>query len=252
MIPEMIFRYLYAVTLCIFGVFFSASICGINLNKRNVLYLMFFIFILLIIQIFFLRIFDATIVRKIYPFIVHIPLIVLLVHGFNVHLLSATCSVVTAFMLCEPSKWCALLMYSIYNETWFYHFSHILFTIIFGAFLIHKLSPRLAIIFSQPTKTVILFAILPFTFYLFDYSFIVYTDIFYTDYQLVHEFLLFVLSITYLILCSLFFKEHIEKTALKHQHQIMQIQSSQIQKEIEMIRRSEHEMAFCAMICGIF
>lgn len=228
--------------LLIFGVLVSYSFAGINLRK-HAWHIISLCIILIIVQALSFTFLGYKPTTRLYPFISHLPLVlVLMLHGRRT-LLSAAYCVSSAYLCCQLSNWLGMLMLLIHDEQWLYYAVHILSSVIIGTFLVIKISPVISSILSKPPKTLWIFAMLPFTYYLFDYATVIYSNLLYSGSKIAYEFLPFIFSIAYLIFSVMYFQEYEQKSQLEQHHHIMEIQVSQSIKEIESIRRSAYETA---------
>jgi hypothetical protein len=116
-------------------------------------------------------------------------------------------------------------------------------TVFLGFLIIRYFALSIAVILTKPFKTVLIFSILPATYYLFDYIATVYTDLLYSGSEAVFEFLPFVLCVAYLIFSVVYFKEYEEKCEAEQHNRLMEIRQIQSVKEIEAIQRSEYEIS---------
>ena len=89
----------------------------------------------------------------------------------------------------------------------------------------------------------LIFAILPFTYYLFDYATGVYTALIYSGKKVVAEFLGFALCIAYLLFLLVYFKQYEEKREAEQRSRILEMQQVQSQKEIEAQKRSAYTVS---------
>ena len=80
---------------------------------------------------------------------------------------------------------------------------------------------------------------MPFVYYIFDYVTSIYTSLLYSEFEIVGEFLGFVLCITYLIFLFLYFREYESGKEAEQRNQLMEMKRTQTEKELEAIRRSE-------------
>ncbi|MCI5722011.1 MAG: hypothetical protein MR328_06035 [Firmicutes bacterium] len=79
-------------------------------------------------------------------------------------------------------------------------------------------------------------------YYIFDYIAIVYTDLWIDNNRVVAEFLPLMLVFIYMTVTILYSNEVEEKMYAEHKASIIRITSEQQKKEIEAIRRNEHEI----------
>lgn len=228
--------------ILLFGTFTSAAFSGVPLNKKNILPLSGISFFFIAIQIYFSTTFGVDFTFKIYPLITHLPLILFLTFKYKRHPLSATCAVAIAYLCCQLAKWLGILAFTIVPVRLFLYSIKCVLIIIIGFLLIRYIAPSVSIILSDTPKNVFLFSILPFVYYFFDYTATVYNDWLYSGNQIAYEFLPFILSISYLFFCAVYFREYEKKGEMERRNQLLEIQSQQSAKEISLIYQRQHEL----------
>ena len=116
-------------------------------------------------------------------------------------------------------------------------------TVVVFIVLIRFVSNAAAQLMQRPTKALLIFALMPFTYYLFDYTTGVYTALLYSGKEVVAEFLGFALCIAYLLFLLIYFKQYEERREAEQRNRMMEMQRAQSQKEIEANRRSEYAVS---------
>ena len=152
-------------------------------------------------------------------------------------------SVLTAYLCCQISKWVGLVALDITKLEWVYYSVRIVTTVIVFAVLIRFVSNATAQLIQMPGNSLIIFALMPFTYYLFDYITGVYTALLYSGKEVVVEFLGFILCIAYLLFLLVYFKQYEEKQEAQQRNRMMEMQRAQSQKELETIKRSEYSVS---------
>jgi len=97
----------------------------------------------------------------------------------------------------------------------------------------------MAQILQKRTKDIVIFAMIPFVYYLYDYAVSVYKVLSYSSGEVITEFLGFILCIFYIVFLIIYFKQYEEKLEAEQLNQLMEMQRVQSQKEVEMMKRSE-------------
>lgn len=227
-----------AVTF-LFGVYISASFLGIRMNRRNILILFGFSSAVGVLYALTFIFFGDDFTQKVYPFIIHLPLIVFLTLFYKYKALLAALSVLTAYLCCQISKWVGLVVLDLTGLEWTYYSVRIVITVIVFVGLIRFVSNAASQLLQKTTKTLFIFALMPFTYYIFDYATGVYTTLLYSGKEVIAEFLGFVLCITYILFMLLYFKQYEEKRETDQRNRMVEMQWMQSEKEIETFRRSE-------------
>ena len=234
---------IHNATTFLFGIFISAAFLGIQMKRKNILGLSVFSLIVGMIYALFAYQFGESFTTKVYPFMIHLPLIIFLTVFYKRKAAFSALSVLTAYLCCQISKWTGLLVLYFTHQEWTYYGARIIITVISFVILIQYVSKASAQLMQKPTKALIIFALMPLTYYVFDYAAGVYTSLLYSGKEVVAEFLGFVLCITYLLFILVYFKQYEEKIEAEQKNRMLNMQRTHSQKEIEAIKRSEYAVS---------
>ena len=224
--------------LLVFGIALSMSFSDITFDKKNILVLFILFAIFGSIQLCFYVASSEEVVRKLYPIITHIPLIVVIIINYKKRLSTAIVATTSAYICCQPAKWIGLFVYYISNNEILQSLTTILIYILFG-FLVLKYVSKM---YQKDDKSIYIFGIIPLVYYIFDYSLNIYLieDLLFAHFAT--EFLPFFLCIVYLMFCTIYYKEYEEKQELAQKEKLIHFNIEQQAKEIETLKRSEKEM----------
>ena len=232
----------HALTL-LFGVYISAAFLGIRMSRKNIAVLFGFSAAVGVISTLSFIFFGEAFTTQIYPLIIHLPLILFLTFFYKHKALRSALSVLTAYLCCQISKWVGLSVLSITDAEWVYYGVRVITTVIVFAVLLRFVSNATAQLIQKSTKALLIFAILPFAYYLFDYATGVYTALIYSGNKVVAEFLGFALSIAYLLFLLVYFKQYEEKRETEQRSHILEMQREQYKREIEAQKRSANALS---------
>ena len=232
----------HAVTL-LFGVYISAAFLGIRMSRKNIAVLGGFSAAVGAVSTFSFIFFGGNFTTQIYPLIIHLPLILFLTLFYKYTALRSALSVLTAYLCCQISKWVGLAVLSVIDSRWVFYSVRIVTTVVVFAVLIRYVSNAAAQLMQKPTEALLIFAILPFTYYFFDYATGVYTELLYSGEKVVSEFLGFALSIAYLLFLLVYFKQYEEKRETEQRSHILEMQREQYKREIEAQKRSANALS---------
>lgn len=234
---------LHNATTLLFGVYISAAFLGIKMTRRNIYILLGFSCAVSVVYIGTFLLFGATVTRQVYPLIVHLPLVLFLALFYKFKLLLSIMSVTTCYLCCQISKWIGLAAMELTHlDSVYYGVRVVITTAVFIA-LLTFVSSAAAQLIHKPDKELLIFAVVPFTYYLFDYVTDVYTELLYSGKAVVAEFLGFTLCIAYLLFLFVYFKQYEETREAEQQIRLIELQSAQSQKEIEANRRSQYAVS---------
>ena len=230
-------------TILIFGVYLSAAFLGVWLNRRNILILLVFCVVSGAIDAVSKVLFGAQIAAKLYPLFTHVPLILFLMFFYKYKLIPTMTSVFTAYLSCQLSKWMGILFLAFTGLDGIYYLVRVITTIVVFIWLIHYVAPAIAQLLQKPTKDVMIFGLLPFAYYFYDYTVTVYTELFYSGDKVITELLGCMLYIFYVIFVLVYFKQYEEKREAQQRNQFLEMQRIQSEKDVEMMKRSEYLVA---------
>lgn len=230
-----------AIILC-FGITLSVAFAGIRFTKQNILtFLGLFLFSggLQLTAMIFL---SETMVWKLYPFITHLPLILLLCIRYHKSAVTAMAAAFTAYICCQPAKWIGVItLQATGSQNWEY-VARILCLVLVGYFALTYLALYLAQIFNKDKRSVSIFGSVPTVYYLFDYATVVYTDLWLRNNRIVAEFLPFFLFVMYMLFCMVYYKEYEQKADAERKEQMIRITTQQQARELAAMERSQQEI----------
>lgn len=238
-----ILGFFHNATTLLFGVYISAAFLGIKMTKKNVLILMGFSGAIGALYIASYMLFGVEGTEKIYPLIIHLPLVLFLTFVYKYKFALSMLSVLTAYLCCQASNWIGLLAMNAFNSQSVYYFVRILVTAVTFILLFRFVSSATAQLLQKPTHSLLILGLMPFVYYLYDYAFGVYTALMYSGREVVVEFLGFMLCIFYILFIFLYFKQYEEKREAEQTNLLMEMKRVQSEKEIEALRRSEKAMS---------
>lgn len=239
----MVLQFVHYGMILIFGVYLSAAFIGIQMNRRNIMILLGFSAVVGAINAVCFVSFGLTITEQIYPLIIHLPLILFFGFYYKFKIVSAVLSVFVTYLCCQISNWVGVFFLKVTGKVWVYYSVRIITDIIVLILLIYFMSAAVAQLLKKPTKDIVIFGLIPFVYYLYDYAVTVYTKLFYLGGDVITEFLGFMLCVFYMLFLLIYFKQYEEKIETEQRNKTMEMQRIQSEKEIERIKESEHAMA---------
>lgn len=238
-----ILYYAHYTIMLLFGILLSVAYTGIQLRKRsnNITVLVLFA-VCGILQLASYVTFNESLVWKIYPLIVHLPIVLVLCLFYRRNLIMVFSAVSTAYLCCQPAKWLGILCNTLTHNQTAELLTRIVTLFLVGFIALYYLAPYLSKLFQKEMKSVCIFGSIPMVYYLFDYTMGIYTNLWTTNNQLVAEFLPFFLCIVFMFFCFFYYKEYEQKSDAEHKEQIIRIAAEQQAKELKAIKRSEQEI----------
>lgn len=226
----------------VFGIVLSAVFCDIFWTRKKVFAMWGSVAAILLLQGFIYFAGDADIVEKLYPFITHIPLIVLLCI-LKGKCLWPTISVLTAYLCCQLRRWIALLIVAVFaGGSFMQDLVELLITWPILLFLIKYIAPAVRSISYYSVSLQCQFGLVPALYYGFDYLTRIYTNLLLGDTLVIVEFMPFVCSVTYLFLAVHISGERQARSLLEQTQAIMNLQIEQAVREIAALRETQDKV----------
>lgn len=230
-------EYLFVST---FGVMLSAAYCNKLSSRKNRIIVAIALVVLLLENFLGYSLFGYDIWRKVYPFALHIPLVVLL-SCMTQKISWSVISVATGYLCCQFRHWLGLFV------SFFFHGSNFVFIwtklIITFPLLIFLMVYVAPVVRSYQRKSIVLqwvYGGVPVFYYLFDYFFVVYTNLLYYGTPVVAEFMPFICCSLYLIFIFLISAEEKRTNQMKKNATILEMTVTQSLREIEVLRESQN------------
>jgi hypothetical protein len=180
-------------------------------------------------------------VWQFYPLVVHLPLVVMLSLIFKKRPITAVVSVGLAYLCCQPSKWFGLLVEAFVQSSTAVLCVKILVAAAVSVVILCHIATYISKLFNKDTRSILIFCVVPLSYYVFDYVVGIYTDLWVSHYRLAAEFLSFSLCIFFILFCVVYYKEYERKTEAEHKERIIRIAAEQEAKEVETIKKSNLE-----------
>lgn len=236
---ETILFFLHHGLLLLFGLSLSYAFSGIRLKKKNIIILLAQFIFCGLLQVLFYAFWGETVVWRLYPFIVHIPTLLILCLIYKARISTALAAISTAYLCCQPAKWFGLLVKAFTGSYIASQNARIISLILVWALSIFYLAEFVSEIYNKDNRSVWIFGIVPEVYYLFDYITGVYGDFWTFSQQNAFEFLPFFLCIVYLVFCVVYYREYEQKAEAERKEHLIRFTIEQQRKELEAMKRSE-------------
>ena len=151
-------------------------------------------------------------------------------------------SICTAYLFCQPAKWFGVMTFHFTRNSYAEYLARIITLLLVFTIVFFFLSEYMAKLFNKDTRSTLIFGITPVVYYVFDYTLSTYTGLWDAHTDVVVEFLPFFLGIVFLVFCLIYYKEYEQKEDAKRREQIIHLVVEEQKKELEAVKRSEHEI----------
>jgi len=239
---EQFLYYTHYTLLLVFGVGISAAFSGIPATKRDFLRLLALMALCGCLQLGVYAFFGEDAVWQWYPAIVHLPIILTLVFVFGRKFANAVSAMASAYLCCQIAKWFGLAAFAFSGSSRTELLVRIVILLATAAVILRWFAGKIAKIYSPDHSNSWVFGITPVVYYLFDYIFGVYTDLWSTNSRVVSEFLPFFLCVVFMLFCIVYYKEYEQKADATQKAQIIRITVEQQAGQIEAVKKREQEI----------
>ncbi len=204
----------------LFGVALSICYAGMERTRKNKLAVVCACVILLLIQTSCWLLFGVDLTSKLYPLIIHLPLILFLIIYLKRPWVISTVSVLSAYLCCQVPRWIGIFWGAVFNSDLGEHICYII-AVFWSYYLFRKyVTDTLRHLMEKSIKSCVLLGAVPIFYYLFDYITAIYTDLLFRGVNGAVQFMPAILSIFYFVFCILYYVE-IQKQLSAHRERDM-------------------------------
>ena len=187
---------------------------------------------------------SERILYKSYPFIIHIPLILVIRYVCHKNIYISTIAVLSAYLMCTPRKWFGTVAaYIIKDIPMISDIVTIIITIPLLFIVIKYISPYIIKLENESKTILSIFFFLPLTYYVSEYAFTVYTDLLYRGEAIVIEFMDSFIVILYFLLSIVTLTILNRKNAAERENIILLASAAQAEKEISQLYEYQRQAA---------
>lgn len=229
----------------IFGMLVSALFAGIESNRKNRVFFIIFGIVLFVLQTACGKLLGLSLTQKLYPLIVHVPLMCVLTLYYKRPWYISVVSVFSSYLFCQIPRWFSFigkyLLKSELAEDIFYILAIVLFYFFMKKYVIGVLKRLIEV----SKKSCLLWGGVPIIYYLFDNVTTIYTDILYSGERWVMQFLPVVLSVFYFVSTTLYYNEMQKESKAQREHDMLNAQFKMAQTEFAVLRElQQNAMAY--------
>ena len=227
----------------IYGLFLSVFISGGWSDRRQKRLMFLLCPLFLLIQTPCWLLWGELATKQLYPFIVHLPLVLILVLALKKPWSTAVVSVCTAYLCCQLPRWVKLLVAALTKSELLGEIAYALLIVpIF--LLLYRLFVRPAYrAMTASPQSLLLFGSLPVAYYFFDYATAVYSDALYQGIWALNEFLPTALIVFYVMFLSAYHVQMQRRADTELQRSMLEAELKQSEVELEGLRSAETQMA---------
>ena len=227
--------------VAIFGIFLSASFCGIAIKKEATVKLGIFSAAALLIQLFFYTRFGTTVTKWVYPLILHLPLVLYFVIHFKKTWITAIVSVFLAYLCCQIPRWFADLTSLFFSQVLVRDIFYIVILSICYIILQRYAAKPFYKILTYSPRAVWVVGLLPALYYMFEYVTTVYTDILYSGNPYVVQTIPAIMCIGYVLFIIIYQSRLEEQEAIQQEHFLLSLQLRRSEAEFAALRKLQEQ-----------
>lgn len=239
----MITTYIGLIRFCfslLFGVALSVCFAGIERTRKNNLAVGCSCVILLLVQSTCWWLFGIDLTSKLYPLIIHLPVILFLTIYLKRPWLISTVSVLSAYLCCQVPRWVGSIGGAFFNSKLGEHICYI--AAVFLAYYLFQryVADTLRQLMEKSTKSCILLGAVPLFYYFFDYFTTIYTDLLYRGVDGAVQFMPSVFSIAYFVFIILYYAEMQKQICANRELDILAAQLRGANSELVSLRQMQN------------
>lgn len=227
----------------IYGLFLSTHIAGGWSTKRQKRLIFALCPLFLLIQSLFWLAWGVDAAKQLYPLFVHLPLVLILVFALKKKLGLAMVSVCTAYLCCQLPRWFNLAFTALTGSPLV---GEICYTLVIVPIylLLRRYFVRIAHdAMTYSPQILFLFGSLPFVYYVFDYSTVIYSNALYAGIPALTEFFPTALIVFYVAFLTAYHLQIQKRSQAELQKSVLEVELKQSGVELESMRRVENQTA---------
>lgn len=237
---DIITTYIGLIRFCIsllFGVALSVCFAGIERTRKNNLAVGCSCVFLLFVQSSCWWLFGIDFTSKIYPLIIHLPMLLFLTLYLKRSWLISTVSILSAYLCCQVPQWIGIIGGAVFSSRLVEHICYIVAVI--GAYALFKryVTDTLRQLMEKSSKSCVLLGAVPLFYYLFDYITMIYTDLLYRGINGAVRFMPSVFSIAYFVFIILYYIETQKQVHALRERDMLAVQLQQAKTEFTALRQ---------------
>ncbi len=227
----------------VFGITISVLFAGIELTRKNRIKTGILCFIFLFVQTASWWILGLDLTSKLYPLIIHLPLIFIFSLYYKRPWLISTVSVLSGYLCCQAPRWVGFLAGAALGSRHTDHVFYISAVFLFYYFLKIYVAGSIRQLMEVSSKSCLFLGGVPFFYYLFDYTTTVYTDVLYRGTKWAVQFMPSTISIFYFVFVILYYEKSQKQTALQRERDQLDMQFRLAQAEFATLRQLQQNAA---------
>ncbi len=225
--------------ILLYGIVMSLCFCDVAWNRKSAITAGCFFFFALLLQSTCWWLLGIETTKRLYPFIIHLPLTIFLAKGCKCSWLVSLSSVFSGYLCCQIPRWMGTVGAYIVPIAGSYYFWYIVTMALSFWWLVRFVTVPVNHLITQSWKACLLFGAVPFFYYLFDYATTVYTDWLYSGMKAAVQFMPSVVSMFYFVFVVIYYGEAQKQEAAQRECNLAAAQLKQAETEISAFRQMQ-------------
>lgn len=229
----------------LFGIAVSVLFAGIESTRKNRLTIGFLCVVFLCVQSSSWWLFGLDITSKLYPLIIHLPLIFIFSLYYRRPWPISAVSVLSGYLCCQAPRWIGFLAGASFGSRLADHIFYIAAVFLAYYFLKKYVAASVRQLMEKSCKSCLLLGAVPLFYYLFDYVTTIYTDMLYNGAEWAVQFMPSTISVFYFVFIILYYSETQKQASLQRERDMLEAQFRQAQTEFASLRQlQQNAMAY--------
>ncbi len=231
-------------SVLIYGVLLMVFFLDIKVNKKNMLLILGYVLISGFIQLELYYVYGPKFIEKLYPLLIHFPLIIFFCYIFKKRLILVLFVLFTSYILTAPRRWIGEMVASFYNNDLnVLIITKIIASVILLIVIYKYLRPYMNRISKYSGARITLLTVVPALSYFTTYATTVYTDALYNSNMLVVGIFSVGFNFVFYLFIIAYFIEMDKGFAFQTEQTILQMQIDTISIQIEDYKNSNKQGA---------
>jgi hypothetical protein len=227
----------------VFGITVTALFAGIEPTKKNRFTTGLLCVIFLFVQTASWWLLGLDLTSKLYPLIIHLPLIVIFSLYYKRPWLISAISVLSGYLCCQAPRWFGFLAGAALGSRLADHIFYIAFVFLAYYFLKRYVAGSVRQLMEKSTKSCLFLGGVPLFYYLFDYITAIYTDVLYSGAEWAVQFMPSTISVFYFVFVILYYAEIQKQANLQREKDMLDAQFRLAQTEFASLRQIQQNAA---------
>ncbi len=227
----------------VFGIAVSVLFAGIELTRKNRLVTGLLCVIFLFVQTASWWLLGLDLTSKLYPLIIHLPLIVIFSLYYKRPWLISAVSVLSGYLCCQAPRWFGFLAGAVLGSRLADHIFYIASVFLAYYFLKRYVAGSVGQLMEKSYKSCLFLGGVPFFYYLFDYMTAIYTDVIYSGAEWAVQFMPSTISVFYFVFVILYYAETQKQATLQRERDMLDAQFRLAQTEFASLRQMQQNAA---------